>query len=100
MSYSLTSGDTNAFSIDSKTGIITSKVQFDRETKDAYTLTVRATDHGKNPLDDTTKVDITILDINDNKPDIQNLPQTVRVSEKWPAGYNVVGVSANDKDTG
>ena len=90
----------NAFSIDSKTGTITSKTVFDRETKASYTLTVRATDHGVSPLTDTTTVDISILDVNDNKPVIKNLPQTIRVSEGSPVGSVVFSLSASDNDLG
>lgn len=100
MSYSLQSGDTSAFTIDSKTGAISSKIQFDREKKDSYTLTVRATDHGATPLAETTTVDITILDVNDNSPVIKNLPQTVKVSEGKQVGSVVFVLSATDEDQG
>ena len=100
LSYSLVSGDTNAFSIGSKTGIIRSKIQFDRETKDSYSLTVRATDHGTNPLSGSTTVAITILDVNDNRPDIDNLPQRVPVPEGKAVGSVVFVLTASDKDKG
>ena len=101
LSYSLASGaDTNAFSIDSKTGTISTKILFDRETKDSYTLTVRATDNGTQPLSGSATVVITILDVNDNKPDIKNLPQTIQVSEGSAVGSILYVLSATDKDQG
>ena len=100
LSYSLVSGDTSAFSIDSKTGTILSNLLFDRETKDTYLLTVRATDHGTSPLSGSTTVVVTILDVNDNKPDISNLPQKISVSEGEPPGSVVFVLKANDKDQG
>ena len=100
LSYSLQSGDTNSFSVDSKTGAIASKVLLDREYKDSYTLTVKASDHGSTPLTGITTVDITILDINDNKPTIKNLPGKVTVSEGGSVGHHVFSVNATDKDLG
>ena len=100
LSYSLESGDVNAFSIDQKTGTISSKKTFDRETKASYSLTVRVTDHGQSPLHDTTTVDITILDINDNSPEIKNLPATKQVTEGKNIGDTLFPVSASDKDLG
>ena len=100
LSYSLQSGDTNSFSVDSKTGTITSKVLLDRESKDSYTLTVKASDNGSTPLTGITKVDITITDINDNKPTIKNLPGKVTVSEGRSVGHHVFGVNATDIDLG
>ena len=101
LSYSLVSGaDTNAFSIDSKTGTISTKILFDREAKDSYTLTVRATDNGAQPLSGSATVVITILDVNDNKPDIKNLPQAIKVSEGLAVGSIVYVLSATDKDQG
>ena len=101
LSYSLESGgDADAFSIDQKTGTISSKTKLDRETKTSYSLTVRVTDHGQSPLHDTTTVDITILDINDNSPDINNLPATEQVTEGKNIGDTLFSVSASDKDQG
>ncbi|XP_068760232.1 protocadherin Fat 4-like [Montipora capricornis] len=100
LSYSLVSGDTNAFSIGSKTGIIRSKIRFDRETKHSYSLTVRAADNGTNSLSGSTTVAITILDVNDNRPDIDNLPQRVPVPEWKAVGSIVFVLTASDKDKG
>ena len=101
LSYSLIQpGDTNAFLINPTTGIITSKVSFDRETKDSYTLTVRARDHGQSPLEDTATVDITILDVNDNKPAFTNLPTTKNVPEDKNVGEALFFVAATDPDKG
>ena len=61
---------------------------------------MRARDHGQTPLEDTATVDITILDINDNNPEIKNLPTTEKVSEDKKPGDSVFSVTATDKDTG
>ena len=90
----------NAFSIDQKTGTISSKATFDRETKASYSLTVRVTDHGQSPLHDTTTVVVTILDTNDNSPEIKNLPATEQVTEGKNVGDTLFTVSAIDKDQG
>ena len=102
LSYSIIpgAGDADSFSINSNTGAISSKKLFDRETKASYTITVRARDHGQNPQEDTVTVDITILDVNDNKPEIKNLPATKKVPEDKNIGDSLFIVTASDKDTG
>ena len=86
--------------IDPRTGTITSKVSFDRETKASYLLNVRARDHGQNPQEGTATVDITILDVNDNKPAINNLPATKQVPEDKNTGEVLFVVTATDRDLG
>lgn len=100
LSYSIISGDTRAFMIDSRTGTIKSKVSFDRETKVSYSLTVRARDHGQTPQDGTATVDISILDVNDNKPVITNVPATKQVPEDKNTGEVLFVVTATDQDLG
>ena len=55
-----------AFMIDSTTGAITTAQLLDREKVSGYILTVSARDKGIPPMSDTTDVEITINDINDN----------------------------------
>jgi len=43
----------------------------DREVRDFYNLLVTATDQGQPPLFNQTTINITVLDANDNIPEIQ-----------------------------
>ena len=40
----------------------------DREKNNSFTLTLRASDHGKPPKTGTTIITVHVLDVNDNKP--------------------------------
>lgn len=56
------------FSINPQTGAIVTTKVLDRETVNGYLLTVTARDGGNPPLSDTTDVEISITDVNDNFP--------------------------------
>lgn len=59
---------TPEFSINSQTGAIVTTKPLDRETVNGYLLTVTARDGGNPPLSDTTDVEISVTDVNDNFP--------------------------------
>lgn len=64
-------GDTNHisdFAINPQTGAIVTTKTLDRETTSGYLLTVTAKDGGNPPLSDTTDVEISVTDVNDNFP--------------------------------
>lgn len=60
--------DSSVFSIDSETGLITTKANIDRETQDRYTLVLVAKDLGDIPQQSTRVFNVIITDIDDNKP--------------------------------
>lgn len=71
ITYSISSTDENSlslFNIDSKTGIITASKQLDAESQTFHLIHVSATDHGEQRKSSFTSINITVLDINDNKP--------------------------------
>lgn len=64
-------GDSNHisdFAINPQTGAIVTTKALDRETTSGYLLTVTAKDGGNPPLSDTTDVEISVTDVNDNFP--------------------------------
>jgi hypothetical protein len=61
-------------------GIIKTNIVLDREIRDAYELTVTATDEGSPPKTGYTKVIVKIIDINDNQPQFPQ-PRPIVVSE-------------------
>ena len=77
LTYTLTGNDANSFEIDWATGQLKTKVALNEETKDSYTVTVRATDPlglpeveaANTENSDTVTVIITVTDVNE-PPDV------------------------------
>nr|CAH8848113.1 unnamed protein product [Trichobilharzia regenti] len=68
VSYSLLSGETDAFKIDENTGILWRTGFIDREKISQIELIVEAKDHGNPTLSSTALIRVDILDVNDNPP--------------------------------
>ncbi|KAL1494818.1 hypothetical protein ABEB36_010350 [Hypothenemus hampei] len=99
ITYSL-GGDGDTFTINSQTGAITTTKLLDRETLAGYLLTVTAKDGGNPPMSDTTDVEITVTDVNDNYPQFKQPAYSGSVSEDALIGTSVVQVAATDEDIG
>lgn len=96
-------GDSNRisdFSINPQTGAIVTTKALDRETTSGYLLTVTAKDGGNPPMSDTTDVEISVTDVNDNFPVFKSPSYTGNVLEDALVGTSVVQVSATDADIG
>ncbi|GFR67788.1 cadherin-87A, partial [Elysia marginata] len=59
---------TAEFRINRVTGVIRAEVEFDREEKDTYFLTLRAKDRGNPSASSDTTLTVVILDVDDNDP--------------------------------
>ncbi|XP_031351868.1 protocadherin-like wing polarity protein stan isoform X2 [Photinus pyralis] len=94
------SGGTSEFSINPQTGAIVTTKLLDRESVNGYLLTVTARDGGNPPLSDTTDVEISVTDVNDNFPIFKQPLYTGSVLEDALIGTSVVQVSATDADIG
>ncbi|ESO98121.1 hypothetical protein LOTGIDRAFT_174335 [Lottia gigantea] len=89
----------NKFVINPHNGEITTKTKLDREDQGSYQLEVKVVDKGATPLDGATKVKITVLDMNDNKPKFQGRqPYSESVLENKPKGTEVIQMVATDPD--
>lgn len=75
----------NIFSVNS-TGAIFTSVALDRETRSSYELTVTATDHGVQAHSSSVKVIVHVSDVNDQRPNLTNVPPEVFVSESTLPG--------------
>ena len=97
LEYSLSGTDANAFSIDDITGQLKTKAALDYETKNAYAVTITASD-GK--LNDNINVTINITDIDENHAPAFATENTTRsVVENTGSGVDIGdAVSATDLD--
>ncbi|BES94855.1 Cadherin domain [Nesidiocoris tenuis] len=80
------------FTIDPKTGLVTTRVHIDCETDPTPTIVVVATDGGTPPLSSTTTVVVTIHDVNDNEPIFDHSFYNVTIPENEPKGTCILKV--------
>ncbi|KAM4702929.1 cadherin-23 [Rhinophrynus dorsalis] len=101
--YSLVDGE-GKFGINPTTGDIYILSTLDREKKDHYTLTAIARDNpgdvASNRRENSVQVLITILDVNDCRPQFSKSQFTTSVYENEPEGTSVITMSATDLDEG
>ena len=81
-------------------GIIFLKNQLDREKIQSLSFTVRVQDHGVQPKSATASVQITVKDVNDNRPTFSEKSYQFKVNENVPSDFLVGRVSAVDEDSG
>ncbi|KAM9855191.1 cadherin EGF LAG seven-pass G-type receptor 3 [Aulostomus maculatus] len=92
-----TSSDT-PFLINSATGWVTVSSILDRESVEHYFFGVEARDYGMPPLSATASVTITVMDVNDNRPEFLQKEYYARLNEDAVVGTSVVTVTAVDRD--
>ncbi|MGH0124794.1 UNVERIFIED_CONTAM: hypothetical protein FKN15_074495 [Acipenser sinensis] len=91
------------FSVEPHTGIIrTALPNMDREAKEEYNVVIQAKDMGGHMggLSGTTKVTITLTDVNDNPPKFPQSVYAMSVSEASVPGEEVGRIKAKDPDMG
>uniref|UniRef100_H2ZGL4 Cadherin domain-containing protein n=1 Tax=Ciona savignyi TaxID=51511 RepID=H2ZGL4_CIOSA len=100
ITYSITGGNIgSAFSINPKTGTITTLGNLDFEQRTNYRLQVRARDAASRAYSDV-QVLIQVVDINDNDPIFIQTSYTKSLPENTRVGTEVVKVHAVDLDSG
>ncbi|KAK3921990.1 Fat-like cadherin-related tumor suppressor-like protein [Frankliniella fusca] len=90
------------FWLNPNTGMLYTARPLDAELKTSYALTVSALDQGNAGArkQSSARVQVTVLDANDNDPVFETPEQTVWVNENEPAGQQVARVVARDRDSG
>lgn len=88
------------FSVNRTSGKVTALQSFDREVKDKYIIKVVACDKGPKPLSATATIELTIKDVNDNRPKFSPKEYFVNVFNTDPPDQPVLRVAAKDKDIG
>ncbi|XP_043917634.1 protocadherin Fat 4 [Protopterus annectens] len=100
LSYYIVSGNLdNAFHVDQLTGELTLKSALDFEHLQNYVLWIEARDMGFPPFSAYEKIEITVLDVNDNSPEFKDFPFQGEILENL-SPRKICTVSAADKDSG
>ncbi|NXE02956.1 PCDGA protein, partial [Chaetorhynchus papuensis] len=94
----ITDKASQTFQLDGDTGAITLWRSLDFEEGDSYELELQAHDGGA--LSDTTKVVVTVTDVNDNVPEISVRSALSEISEDAPPGTVVALLHVRDRDSG
>ncbi|XP_075066018.1 protocadherin alpha-6-like isoform X7 [Mixophyes fleayi] len=90
----------NNFNLDKHTGEIRVKDEIDFETTNMYKIQVDAIDNGELQMVGQCKVLVTVVDVNDNPPEMTVTSLSVPVPEDSPQGTTVAIISVHDKDSG
>ncbi|XP_045886268.1 protocadherin alpha-8-like [Micropterus dolomieu] len=90
----------DVFSIDAKTGEIKVSGQIDFEESTSYEIDIQASDKGQAPLTTDKSVTITVIDVNDNPPEIEVTSFSSSIKEDSKIGTTVALISVSDLDSG
>uniref|UniRef100_A0A8C9TNK3 Cadherin EGF LAG seven-pass G-type receptor 1 n=1 Tax=Scleropages formosus TaxID=113540 RepID=A0A8C9TNK3_SCLFO len=88
------------FKIDPDSGAIITQMEIDYEDQASYTLAIVARDNGIPQKQDTTYVEIIVMDANDNAPRFLRDVYQGTVLEDAPVYTSVLQISASDRDSG
>ncbi|CAL8269031.1 unnamed protein product [Boreogadus saida] len=88
------------FRLEASTGRLSTAAELDREDQGSYLLQVRAADGGSPPLHSVGRVNVTLRDINDNRPVFYPVQYFANVKENEPPGSHVTTALATDLDLG
>ncbi|XP_067849588.1 protocadherin Fat 4 [Heptranchias perlo] len=100
LSYYIASGNLgDVFHIDQLTGKLVLTKPLDFEAVQNYVLWIEARDMGFPPFSSYKKLDIAVLDVNDNAPVFKQDPFTANIMENT-FSYKITTVVAADKDNG
>ena len=100
ITYALTDQDKKIFAIDENSGIITSKVKFDYESRSVFNITVLARDSAHPQRTSDCVVHVKIQGINEYAPEFKEKEYLFSIPENVPVGTIVGQVSATDQDDG
>ncbi|XP_043106943.1 protocadherin gamma-C5-like isoform X22 [Puntigrus tetrazona] len=88
------------FSIDADTGEISISKSIDYEMSSTYKFDIRARDKGAPVMEGHCRVQVTVLDVNDNAPEISITSSPKPVPEDAAAGTMVALINVKDIDSG
>ncbi|XP_062584769.1 protocadherin Fat 4-like [Saccostrea cucullata] len=97
ITYAITLGNDNSFTIDPQSGNIFLTKLLDRETTPTYSLTISA-NNGKGEVKNAV-LSLTVTDVNDNDPTFSQNVYVTQVIENYPVGGSVLKVTCTDADS-
>lgn len=92
--------DQRSFRLDPVSGRLSTISSLDREEQAFYSLLVLATDMGSPPQSSMVRINVSLLDINDNSPVFYPVQYFAHIQENEPGGSYITTVSATDPDLG
>ncbi|XP_072563906.1 protocadherin-23 isoform X2 [Paramormyrops kingsleyae] len=98
--YSIEGDSDGCFAINVTSGAVSTLRSLDREKRSSYTIIVEAHDQGAIPRSSHAKLQVLVLDENDNSPVFSQETYHVSVSEGAPVGSEILQVIATDNDQG
>ena len=96
--YYLHPKENEMFKLNSKTGVLTSNMVFDREVNSEVSVIIKAIDEGDQAMTGTTTVVVQILDVNDNAPTLETTE--FHIMEGNQPERHVGRLAAHDRDVG
>ncbi|GAB1287648.1 Dachsous cadherin-related 2 [Apodemus speciosus] len=100
ITYRISSGDLEGkFSIHRWLGSIRTLKPLDHEAQPVVVLTVQA-QLGSSPACSSTEVNITVMDVNDNRPEFPTASDEIRISQTTLPGTALYLARAQDRDSG
>ncbi|CAH8445507.1 unnamed protein product [Dicrocoelium dendriticum] len=97
--YRLTGQDAEYLVVDENTGQINLRRALDYETKNALHFRIHVSDRGRPPMDDSAAAIISVIDVNDNPPDLPGRIEFA-VFENHTASVPLGKLNASDRDSG
>ncbi|XP_066053682.1 protocadherin alpha-6-like [Chamaea fasciata] len=88
------------FIVDKNTGELRTNGELDFEEVQSYDLEIEARDKGTPPLSGHCSVEVEVVDVNDNAPEVRVTSLSVPVSEDASVGTVVALLSVSDRDSG
>uniref|UniRef100_A0A671PI91 Cadherin domain-containing protein n=1 Tax=Sinocyclocheilus anshuiensis TaxID=1608454 RepID=A0A671PI91_9TELE len=88
------------FELDQVTGEILVKGEVDFEDTEVYKLDIQASDKGHPPMSAKSRIVIKIIDVNDNRPEIEITSLSKNIPEDSKPGTVISLISVTDKDAG
>uniref|UniRef100_A0A672S1V2 Cadherin domain-containing protein n=1 Tax=Sinocyclocheilus grahami TaxID=75366 RepID=A0A672S1V2_SINGR len=90
----------NWFAINPVTGELIVSKHLDYETSNSYKIDIRARDKGSLAMEGHCRIQVNVLDVNDNAPEIIITSSPKPVPEDAPAGTMVALINVKDLDSG
>ena len=102
LQFSLDDDYSGTFAINPSSGEISVEGVLHRATQDEYILEITVKDGGTPSLNDTTTLNVTVDEVNDNDPYFTDPTEarTLELPEDTEVGYVLLNVSTGDDDTG